>query len=394
MDADFFDASLSKKYARFFLNDEIFSIFSAEFSTLVIQYLLQCNVNSEKFNPSPLNSKSLHVTVLILFAGIFLSLVPVSLQAQNVTEYAKIDSLSVGDRFSYTITLSKDRPYEEVIYPDSSSFGSPFEIRSLQRFQVTDFKDSLVYDLQFFGTEETRIPELPVRLVSSNDTTVLYTNPVPVPFRTVLQSDQESLLPLKPIFDFAAAWWPYIAALLLLGAAAWYLYKLYNEKGLEPKPVKKKQVYSPTPFQDPLHRLGNILSQLKGYSFSSEKDFEVFYVNLGDAIREYFEDLYRIPALESTSREILYELSRRSVDSELIDKTKAVLQEADMVKFAKFTPTEEQAEKALEKADDFLERAREVDKPRVDHLRRKHQQENEEKRRAFEESQKSEVEKV
>lgn len=345
-------------------------------------------------NLSPLNNRTLHVATLVLFAGILFLLSPHATQAQSVKEYASIDSLSVGDRFSYTITLSKDQPYEEIIYPDSLSFGSPFEIRSRQRYQVTDFKDSLVYDLQFFGTEETQIPPVSVRLVNSGDTTVVYTNPVPVPFKTVLQSEQESLRPFKPIFDFAAAWWPYLIALLLLVAAGWYIYKLYQEKGLEPKPVKKKQVYSPTPFQDPLHRLSNILKQLKGYTFSSEKDFEVFYVNLGDAIREYFEDLYRIPALESTSREILYELSRRSVDSELIDKTKAVLQEADMVKFAKFTPSEKQAEKALEKADAFLERAREVDKPRVDHLRNKHQQENEEKRKAFEESQKSEVERV
>lgn len=341
-----------------------------------------------------MNIKSLNLAAAILLAGIFFILFPVVIQAQNVTEYVKIDSLNVGDRFSYTITLSKDRPYQEIIYPDSSSFGSPFEIRSLQRFQVTDFKDSLIYELQFFGTEDSRIPKLPVSLVSATDTTVLYTNAVPVPFKTVLQSEQEELRPFKPIFDFAAAWWPYILAFLLLAAAAWYLYKLYEEKGIEPKEPAKKQVYSPTPFQDPLHRLGNILSQLKGYTFSTEKDYEVFYVNLGDAIREYFEDLYRIPALESTSREILYELSRRSVDSELIDKTKAVLQEADMVKFAKFTPSEEQAEKALEKADAFLERAREVDKPRVEHLRRKHRQKNEEKRMAFEESQNSEGQKV
>ena len=312
-------------------------------------------------------------------------------QAQNITEYAKIDSLSVGDKFTYTITLSKDKSYDDIIYPDSTSFGSDFEIRNLQRFQVTDFKDSLIYDIQFFGTEETTIPELPVKLIDEGDTTTVYTTPVPVPFRTVLQSEEEEFRPFKPIFDFAAAWWPYILALILMAAAAWYLYKLYNEKALEPKQVRK-QVYSPTPFQDPLNRLGNILSQLRGYTFSSERDFEIFYINLGDAIREYFEDLYHIPALESTSREILYELSRRSVDSELIDKTKAVLQEADMVKFAKFTPTEEQAEKALEKADAFFERAKEVDKPRIDHLRRKHQQENEQKRQAFEQGQKSKEE--
>ena len=308
-------------------------------------------------------------------------------------EYATIDSLRVGDRFDYTITLSKDQPYDNVIYPDSSNFGPGFEIRSQQRFQVTDFKDSLIYDIQFFGTEETSIPQLPVKLVNDGDTSTVYTNPVPVPFKTVLQSEEEELRPLKPIFDFAAAWWPYIIALFLLIAAGWYLYKLYHEKALEPKPVEK-QVYSPTPFQDPLNRLSNILSQLKGYTFTSEKDFEVFYINLGDAIREYFEDLYHIPALESTSREILYELSRRSVDSELIDKTKAVLQEADMVKFAKFTPTEAQAEKALKKADAFLERAKEVDKERVDYLRRKHQEKNEQKRQEFEQSQKPAEEQV
>lgn len=320
---------------------------------------------------------------MVGFLNLFLS---GSIYSQGVTEYVRIDSLNVGDTFSYTLTLSKDQPYDRVVFPDSSDFASPFEIRSQQRFQVTDFKDSLIYNVQFFGTDDATIPALPVHLINGTDTMTVRTNPVPVPFKTVLQSEEEEFRPLKPIFDFAAAWWPYILALLLLLAAGWYLYSLYKEKGLEPKTVSRQE-YSPTPFQDPLNKLGNILSQLKGYTFSSEQDYKLFYINLGDAIREYFEDLYHIPALESTSREILYELRRRAVDEELIDKTKAVLQEADMVKFAKFTPTEAQAEKALDKADEFLNRAREVDKPRVDHLRRKHHQENEKQRRAFEEQQ-------
>lgn len=319
-------------------------------------------------------------------AGFLNLLLSGSLYSQGVTEYVRIDSLNVGDTFTYTLTLSKDQPYDGIVFPDSADFASPFEIRSQQRFQVTDFKDSLIYNVQFFGTEDATIPALPVQLINGTDTTTVRTNPVPVRFKTVLQSEEEGFRPLKPIFDFAAAWWPYIIALLLLLAAAWYLYSLYKEKGLEPKPVARQE-YSPTPFQDPLNKLGNILSQLKGYTFSSEQDYKLFYINLGDSIREYFEDLYHIPALESTSREILYELKRRAIDEELIDKTKAVLQEADMVKFAKFTPTEAQAEKALDKADAFLKRAREVDKPRVDHLRRKHHQENEKQRKAFEEEQ-------
>lgn len=345
-------------------------------------------VSLETFNPLSVITRSSFLTAKFFATGMFCLFFSAVAHSQNVTEYAKIDSLNVGDLFSYTITLSKDQPYESIIFPDSSSFGPSFEIRSQQRFQVTDFKDSLIYHIQFFGTEDATIPKLPVQLVNGPDTSTIYTNAVPVPFKTVLQSEDEEFRPLKPIFDFAAAWWPYILALLLLLAAAWYLYLLYKEKGLKPQPVTRQE-YSPAPFQDPLNRLSNILSQLKGYTFSSKKDFKQFYINLGDAIREYFEDLYHIPALESTSREILYELNRLSVDDELIDKTKAVLQEADMVKFAKFTPTEAQAEKALDKAYAFLKRAQEVDKPRVDHLRRKHQQKNEKQRQAFEQAQQS-----
>lgn len=307
--------------------------------------------------------------------------------SQQLTEYVPPDSLAVGDTLTYTLTLSKDRQYEDIIFPDSASFGTPFELRSHQRYRVSDFKDSLVYNLQFFGTEDFTIPRLEVLLVSEADTTSLLTNPIPVNFKSVLQPEEEEFRPLKPIFDFAAAWWPYILAFFLLAAAGWYLYYLYKEKALEPAEPEVRQQFSPTPFQDPLNRLKNILSQLKGYSLETEHDFKVFYINLGDAIREYFEDLYHIPALESTSREILYELERRAVDDELIDKTKAVLREADMVKFAKFTPTQEQADKALKKADAFLNRAKEVDKPRIEHLRRKHHQENERKRREFEEAQ-------
>lgn len=323
----------------------------------------------------------------LIIAGVICLILSSPAQSQQLTEYVNVDSLTVGDAFTYTITLNKDRRYDDIIFPDSASFGNPFELRSRQQHRVSDFKDSLVYDLQFFGTEDHTIPQLQVQLVIDADTTTLLTNPVPVAFKTVLQSEEEEFRPLKPIFDFAAAWWPYILALLLLMAAGWYLYYLYYEKGLEPAEPVVRQEYSPTPFQDPLNRLKNILSQLKGYSLSTENDFKVFYINLGDAIREYFEDLYHIPALESTSREILYELERRSVDEELVDKTKAVLREADMVKFAKFTPTEAQAAKALEKADAFLKRAKEVDKPRIEHLRRKHHQENEKRRREFEEVQ-------
>ena len=319
-----------------------------------------------------------------LAAACILGLCSDPARGQNLTEYATIDSLSVGDSFQYALVLNKDRQYESVIYPDSSDFLGPFEIRNLQRYQVNDFRDSLVYSLQFFGAGDTVISALPVQLVSTADTTTLYTRPVPVNFRTVLAADSKEFRPLKPIFDFAAAWWPYIVGMILLAIAAWYLYSYYQKRP-EKKAKEVPSSFTPEPFQNPLQQLENTLNRLGNYPLSEPEDFKSFYIQLGDAIRAYFERLYRIPALESTSREILYELNRRAVDEELIEKTRDVLREADMVKFAKFTPSRDQADEALRKADAFLNRARDIDRRRVEKLRRQHNRHNEERRRRHEE---------
>lgn len=312
----------------------------------------------------------------LLLAGTLVS-VP-DTKAQNVREFVPIDSLAVGDTFNYSLRLDRDQSYDDMSFPDSSDFAGPFEIRERQRFRVNDFRDSLSYQIQFFGTADTTIPRLPVHLVSGSDTTTLYTNPVPVRFRSVLQSEDEAFRPLKPIFDFAAAWWPWLLGLLVLGGAGWYLYRLYarrmDEQEEEPEPFRE------TPFRDPLKELASTLRQLENVSLESKRDFERFYISLGDAIRSYFEDLYEIPALEMTSGEILRALRSEKVDEDLVRATRLVLNEADLVKFANFEPTDRQAAKALEKGKSFHGRAREIDGPRIEQLRRKHNRRMEEAR--------------
>jgi hypothetical protein len=302
-------------------------------------------------------------------------------QAQNLSEAVNIDSIKVGDTFNYSIILDRNQEYSQVNFPDSTEFGSVFEIRTRKQFKLSTFKDSISYQLQFFGTADTTIPQLPVRLIQDQDTTILYTNPVPVRFNSVLAAQDSTFRPLKPIFDFAAAWWPYILGLLILLALAYYLYKYYTKE--EEEEPKEQRTFVPTPFVNPIHELQNTITRLEQMELSSPEDFKTFYIELGDGIREYFESLYKIPALESTSRELLNMLNMRAIDEDLVADIKAVLQEADMVKFAKFTPTNKQAERALDKSHNFLERARSVDGPRVEHLRRKHHTDMEAERRQF-----------
>jgi hypothetical protein len=307
---------------------------------------------------------------LALVALLFLGL-PTSSQAQTVNEYSTVDSLRVGDTFDFSITLNRDQEYDEVVFPDSSNLPANFEIRSQSQFKVSSFKDSVYYKLQFFGTADTVLPKLPVHLVQGQDTTTLYTNLVPVGFRSVLASEDDSLRPLKPIFDFAAAWWPYIVAFLLLCIVGYFLYSYFTRP--EPSEDETPEPFVPTPFVNPLQELQQDITKLEQMNPETQEEFKEFYIRLGDAIRQYFEELHTIPALESTSGEILQHLRTQGIDKQLIDDTRAVLQEADMVKFAKFTPTSKQAQRALQKAHNFLDQAKKIDGPRIDQLRRQHQ---------------------
>src|SRR5690625_927587 len=250
-------------------------------------------------------------------------------RAQTVREYAPADSLSVGDTFDFSITLDRNRDYDEIIFPDSSHFTTPdVEIRSRSQFKVSEFRDSVHYQLQFFGTSDTTLSGLPILLIQDNDTTVLYTNPVPVAFRSVLAGDQETFRPLKPIFEFARAWLPYILAFLLLCLAAYYLYGYFTKK--EDQPPDEPVIFTPVPFANPLKTLQQNIGRLENAELAGHAHFKQFYIDLGDAIRQYFEYLHQIPALESTSREIIQGRVTRSTDSEFNDATPSVRPEADI----------------------------------------------------------------
>jgi hypothetical protein len=320
----------------------------------------------------------------LLFVLLFCGSTGLKSFSQTLDQHISSDTLEAGDLFGFSIILKKDQAYDNVIYPDSSHFTNNFELRNRKIYRIAGFKDSLHYQVQFWGTATDTLPALPVELVLNGDTSAIYTQPVIIHFRSVLKHKDAKMRPLKPIFTFAAAWWPYLLGfllLLLVIALSYYFYQKYKR---QPEPEAARE-FIPQPFLNPLKELENNLTQLKDVPLDNRKQFERFYVGLGDAIRLYFEQMYGIPAMESTSREIVYELNRRAIDEKLTKQTRVVLQEADMVKFANFTPTKENARKTYHKAEDFLSIAQELHGPRIQQMRRQHLAKIEEERKKFEE---------
>lgn len=313
---------------------------------------------------SLLKRSALHLYILL-----FSLVCSADLFSQSVRTYVDTDSLKIGDTFQYAFTLQLDKEYENIAFPDTNSFPLSLELIDREQYKLSEFTDSLIYNLQFFGNEDLQIDALPVTLLSEEDTSTIYTDPVLIRFKTVVAEGDSTLKPMKPIFSFPRTWWPWILALIALAGFLlwWFKFKEQPEEDpVEPEPEIE-------PFYHPIKELEKTLKAIKNKSNIEEtKDFKSFYSEVGDAIRTYFEELYKIPALESTSTELIRYLDAYGVDDVMVDKTRTILRKADLVKFAKFTPTLDDAWNTFDEAMHFLGQAKKVDAARVARLKKKY----------------------
>jgi hypothetical protein len=90
-----------------------------------------------------------------------------------------------------------------------------------------------------------------------------------------------------------------------------------------------------------------------------EVDVKLFFVELSGVVRWYIEQETSIRAPELTTEEFLKEVSqnrrvRNAISNELSKKLKLFLESADMVKFAKFKPTQEEIMQGIKYAQVFI----------------------------------------
>ena len=298
---------------------------------------------------------------LILFVCSFFFIKIAS--AQSVSVQSPTDSLSVGQVFDLSITVKTQETFSKIIFPDSSHFSPNLFLNITEQYRVNNYSDSSVYKLQFFATDNFTVPPLPIKVVNGSDTTFVFTEPVDLVYKQTISSIEDKFKPLKPVYDFPISIWPYIVILLLLLAIGYFIWRKYFQN--QPEEIIEE---TPVPvFVNPLEELEKSLSRIRNnHQNLPAKNFKHFYSELGDALRLYFEELYDIPALESTTREVMRYLDAFGVDSQLTQHTRKVLNEADMIKFAKFNPTLDQSWRALDEADAFLIRAQSVDIMRID----------------------------
>jgi len=83
---------------------------------------------------------------------------------------------------------------------------------------------------------------------------------------------------------------------------------------------------------------------------SMRADTSAYYSAIAEAVRGYLKAARGIPALEATTTEIMAHVQKTEIPQPVRDRLWSLLGEADLVKFAKHSPSEEEKARFIEKA--------------------------------------------
>ena len=269
-------------------------------------------------------------------------LISVSLLAQKQVE-TKIDvkKNKIGAQFNLTYKTNVDTT-AKVVFPTLKNFGKMEVIRS---YVIDTIKHGARYDLikkygvTQFDSGNYVIPSLKV-LINNK---VFVTDSILVEVADVkVDTLKQKLFDIKPIaeseFQLSNFWRYFLIILLILGLGAliYWLIKKY----------KKKKVEEIEELKSPIERATILLKKLEKKELWQKGAVKEYYSELTDIARNYIEEAIEIPAMESTTSELIIALraasikKKMTVSAETLENLERVLKQADLVKFAKSRPVD------------------------------------------------------
>lgn len=221
-------------------------------------------------------------------------------------------------------------------------------IEMIQKIRITSFDSGLHY-----------IPPIQFEVWSSVSKSLVQTNELGLnvinPFEVV--DPKKGFYDIKPVINtplIFAEILPYLLwtlAIITVFVLLGYLYFKYRKDKTPLTSIFKNEVTPLEPHVKALMELERIKEQ-KIWQQNQEKRY---YSELTDTLRIYIEERYLIPAMESTTDELIHVMNKGKIaEKTVIENLKSILQLSDLVKFAKYIPLPEENDKNLSAAFEFV----------------------------------------
>lgn len=274
----------------------------------------------------------LSLLILLLSSELMLAQLPLETKVDTT-------SIKIGEPIQYSIRAIASKE-SKVLFPETQTLG-PLEI--LDSYPVdTVKKDNFFelikrYELTQFDEGSFTIPELPVII----DSKMFKTDSIRIQVQNVaVDTLKTPLYDIKTISKAGAApstswyYFTFLILAILVGIATYFFIKKLQDKNLT-----EDDKYS-TPFEKAVTKL----KQLEEKQNWTRGDAKPYYSEMTDIARAFIEDTFGISARELTTFETISILKNTlrdkdiKIDPKVIKEFKRVLDTADLVKFAKSQP--------------------------------------------------------
>ena len=269
------------------------------------------------------------------------------LHAQEVKVEANTKNIKIGEQIEYKISVQAPAD-AVVIFPEGQTFGALEMVKTSSTDTLKEtgkFRLEKAYYLTQFDEGKYTIPQQKIN-ISNKD---FYTDSLLIEVHTIaVDTLKQPLYDIKPIAEVASPssfrlWlWIVLGLVVLLFSATALYFFIFRKKKLSAEEERKKL--------PPFERAIQDLKDLQNSKYLIESQHKAYYTRLTDIVKEYLEDEVHILAKESTTDELLAKVTtlqqtgKLHLSEETINNLKRVLQNADLVKFAKSKPSDNNAE--------------------------------------------------
>ncbi|RZJ35155.1 MAG: hypothetical protein EOO51_06795 [Flavobacterium sp.] len=271
---------------------------------------------------------------------LLLAVLPLAGMAQQNPVATSVDTLKnkIGAQFNLTLKVTADTS-ALVTFPSGKTIG-PMEV--IRNYKIDTLKKGSQYELvkkygiTQFDSGKYLIPPLKVVIGGKQfltDSLHLEVSNVKV------DTLKQKLYDIKGIIGSGSTnsdWWKYFLIALFIAIVGVLVYRFVKNR------QQKKEAAQP--FKSPIEKAATLLQQLEKKELWQKGEVKNYYSELTDIARNYIEEAIQIPAMESTTSELLLALrsaavkKNMSLSPETVENLEKVLRQADLVKFAKSQP--------------------------------------------------------
>ena len=262
-----------------------------------------------------------------------------TLFAQKVTTSIDKTKNKIGAEFKLTLTTDADT-LSKVKFPEAKNFGA---LEVIQSYKIDTVKNGArhqlikKYGLTQFDSGRYVIPRIPVLINGKpifSDSIKVEVNDIKV---DTLKQKMYDIKDIAHVESPLGTWWIYILILLAIAVAGYFIYQFIKKRQNKPK-------VETIIFKSPIEKATTLLQLLETKELWQKGEIKDYYSELTDIARNYIEEEINIPAMESTTSELIEGLRKAAkqkklkLSNETVQNLEKVLMQADLVKFAKIKP--------------------------------------------------------